>query len=187
MWLQTGRTQRLLVGVCVVSGVGAVAAVVQASSPDSPGVMHACVNGMTCARREASISSSQTGPTGKDGSKGATGLTGRTAYEWDGSAQDVATGLTDVPAGSTVTVVSASISGDFSACSNGIVFLEQTGRVFAAWPHLSGPVANLAPASTQAMSTSVTAPLSLLISLGCPSATGFTFKIKFSVAPPTTA
>jgi hypothetical protein len=89
-----GRELRLLVGACVVVGVGAITTVALGVIPDSNGVIHGCyptnsqnsqseaglvlVNGTTCPRGETAISWNQTGPTGATGNIGPTGATGAT-------------------------------------------------------------------------------------------------------------
>src|SRR5580692_328043 len=91
MGIPTSRRMRLLAGVCVLVGVGAVATAVQASIPDSGGVIHGCYlkgigtlrvidnSDQTCLRTvETPIAWSQTGPTGPVGPVGPTGATGAT-------------------------------------------------------------------------------------------------------------
>jgi hypothetical protein len=86
MRFPTSRKARLLVGVCVVASVGAVATAVQASIPDG-NTIHACYDGGgvlkvsstgQCPSGFTSLSWSQTGPTGPQGPAGADGAQGAT-------------------------------------------------------------------------------------------------------------
>jgi hypothetical protein len=86
MRFPTSRKARLLVGVCVVASVGAVATAVQASIPDG-NTIHGCYDGggtlkvssaAQCPPGFTSLSWSQTGPTGPQGPTGAAGAQGAT-------------------------------------------------------------------------------------------------------------
>jgi hypothetical protein len=85
---------RLLVGACVVLGVGAIASAVQAGIPDGNGVNHGCYSangaeatngaplniidnpGASCSKGQAAVTWNQTGPQGPKGDTGATGPQG---------------------------------------------------------------------------------------------------------------
>ena len=84
------RGSRLLLAIAVGGALFGIASAVQASIPDSGGVIHGCYqkNGGTlrvidssadsCRSSEVSLNWNQTGPKGATGARGATGATGPT-------------------------------------------------------------------------------------------------------------
>ena len=89
-----GRAGRVLVGVAVAGAIFGIASAVQASIPDSSGVIHGCYNKKgagelrvidpsaskqnSCSKSEAALNWNQTGPAGVKGTTGTTGTTGVT-------------------------------------------------------------------------------------------------------------
>jgi Collagen triple helix repeat (20 copies) len=147
------------------------------------------------------------GPAGPQGPQGATGATGpqgpagpgTQTYNWtgtlssDGTANSVDFASTDIPTGSTVTVSSASVSGDFnSSCSSAnFAFAVDDGSpssTIAQWLTLNGDVSDAAPNSTQAVTLTQTQALFMTGNCGASDEIfpASTFDITFTVTPPVT-
>ncbi len=143
------------------------------------------------------------GPQGETGPQGSTGATGATppvpvTYQWNptvGGTQsnNYVIGNTTFPVGSTLTVLSGSLTAPFENCPSGIggaylALSTNQGGTIADWdPSTSGNVSELAPTSTS--SVTLASASALVVESECngnsaPVDSSSSFKLTFTVSPP---
>lgn len=126
------------------------------------------------------------------GPQGPPGATNPTTYTWKGTVPRQSGSLgnllasTNLPVGSTVSLVSGSMSGDFTSCTNPLVYFgADTGGNVALWVP-TGNVTGAAPGSTATVTLPSSQPMQMGVSCTSGNAPTVSFNVVFNVAPPPT-
>jgi hypothetical protein len=142
----------------------------------------------TCSSKTSAISWDSVGPPGPQGSPGQFVYDWNTTFPGTGAGFDEYHAATVLTAGSEITVLSASITGDFSSCPSTVVDFGDPGTSskIAIWQP-SGSVTDQAPSTTESatLDSSASATMTAFCG-GNGTVPTFSFNIVFTVLPPPT-